>query len=136
MSKLWNKIRATPYSKLSINPLRKLKFEQKIVPNPAKKVITLQIGDPSVYGNFPPPKQAVDAFEKSVRLDTYLYNVGQGKLEAREAVAQYSKHLGNVTADDIILTSGCGHGKFKSKSFMCKFQFVFFQHLKCVFYRW
>ena len=32
-----------------------------------------------------------------------------GKFEARKAVAEYSKHQGLVTADDVILSSGCSH---------------------------
>lgn len=32
-----------------------------------------------------------------------------GKFEARKAVAEYSKHQGEVTPDDVILSSGCSH---------------------------
>lgn len=104
----WKEIEITDYAKLSINPLRKLKFEQTVKPNPDKKVITLQLGDPSVFGNFPPPVQVIKALEKSVVADTFPYNISHGREEARKAVAEYSKHL-NVTSDDVILTSGCGH---------------------------
>jgi tyrosine aminotransferase len=109
MSKCREVIKISDYARMSINPLRKLKFEQKVKPNPNKAEITLQLGDPSIFGNFPPAKETIEAFKKSVELDKYLYNPGQGRLDAREAVAEYSKHHGQITADDVILTSGCGH---------------------------
>ncbi|CRK94414.1 CLUMA_CG007921, isoform A, partial [Clunio marinus] len=104
--KRWNKVKITDYARLSINPMRKLKFETKVIPNPNLKPITLQLGDPTVFGNFPPAKEFLDAFKKAVDHDTFLYNIEYGKIEAREAIAAIS---GNVTADDIILTSGCAH---------------------------
>lgn len=100
------KIEITEYARLSVNPLRKLTFEQKVQPNPGKKTITLQLGDPTAFGNFPPPKKLVEAFRKAVETDTFLYNPNAGRLDAREAVAKYSQSRGNITADDIILTSG------------------------------
>lgn len=109
MTDEWSEIKVSDYARLSINPLRKLKFEQKVESNPSKKVITLQLGDPTIFGNFPPPVEVLTALKNSVDKDTFPYNVGHGKLEAREAVAAYSQHMGKVTADDIVLTSGCGH---------------------------
>lgn len=109
MSKVYDIIGITEYARLSINPLRKLKFEQKAVPNPDKEVITLQLGDPSIFGNFPPPKELIDAFKKAIDHDTFLYNNGPGRLEAREAIANYSRHQGDVKADDVVVASGCGH---------------------------
>lgn len=109
MSNSWDVIKISDYARLSINPLRKLKFETKVEPNPNKSVITLQLGDPSIFGNFPPPKELLEAFKKAIDHDTYLYNGGVGRVEARQAVAEYSKHQGSVTADDVVLASGCGH---------------------------
>lgn len=54
--KSYDLVRISDYARFSINPLRKLKFEQKVKSNPAKKEITLQLGDPSIFGNFPPAK--------------------------------------------------------------------------------
>lgn len=109
MSENWNTVEITDYARLSINPLRKLKFEQKVVPNPNKEVITLQLGDPSIFGNFPPPKELLNALRKALDEDTFLYNNGPGRQEAREAIAEYSRHIGNVKADDVVVASGCGH---------------------------
>lgn len=99
-------IEITEYARLSVNPLRKLTFEQKVSPNANKKTITLQLGDPTAFGNFPPPKELVEAFKKAVEADTFLYNPNAGRFDAREAVAKYSQNRGNITADDIVLTSG------------------------------
>jgi tyrosine aminotransferase len=107
--KSYKKIEITEYARLSVNPLRKLTFESKVVPNPDKKTITLQLGDPTAFGNFPPPKELVNAFRKAVDNDTFLYNPNAGRFEAREAVAKYSQNRGEITADDIVLTSGCNH---------------------------
>lgn len=109
MKDTWTRLQLTDYARYSINPMWKLKFEQKVVVNPDKDIITLQLGDPTVFGNFPPPKELRDAIKKAVDLDNFSYNAGEGKLAAREAVAEYSKHRGEVTADDVILASGCGH---------------------------
>lgn len=108
MPSSWNRIKVTDYALLSLNPLRKLKFDQTVKPNPDKKEITLQLGDPTIFGNFPPANETVEAFKKAVTLDTFLYNNGPGKLEAREAVVEYSG-LSGITSDDVILTSGCNH---------------------------
>jgi tyrosine aminotransferase len=56
MSDKWETVPISDFAKLTINPLRKLKFEQTVEPNPDKRVITLQLGDPSIFGNFPPAK--------------------------------------------------------------------------------
>ena len=109
MREHWNKIKITKFSTLTVNPLRKLTFESKVQPNPDKEVIKLQLGDPTIFGNFPPPKEFLEAFKKSVDLDTFLYNGGNGRLDAREAVVKYSKSRGAITAEDIVLTSGCAH---------------------------
>lgn len=107
MEKTWKSIEISDYAKLSINPLRKVKFESTVQPNPSLKAITLQLGDPSVFGNFPPAKECLEAFHNAIDKDTFLYNNGNGRLQAREAVAKYSSHQGdNISADDIILSSG------------------------------
>lgn len=99
-------IKISEYARLSVNPLRKLTFEQKVKANPNKKPITLQLGDPTAFGNFPPPKELIEALKKAVEADTFLYNNNAGRLDAREAVAKYCQKQDNVTANDIILTSG------------------------------
>lgn len=104
----WERIEITDYARLSVNPLRKLKFDQAVEPNPDKRPITFQLGDPTVFGNFPPARETLDALRKAFETDKFPYNPGHGKLEAREAVAETSPDP-TVTADDVILTSGCAH---------------------------
>jgi tyrosine aminotransferase len=60
-------------------------------------------------GNFPPPVSLINALNNALHRDKFPYNLSYGKFEARAAVAEYSKHQGLVTADDIILASGCSH---------------------------
>lgn len=95
------------YARLSVNPLRKLNFDQSIAPNPEKDVITLQLGDPTIFGNFPPAKEVLEAIKESVDSDSFRYNPGAGRIEAREALAEY--YGGGISPDDIVLASGCNH---------------------------
>ncbi|KAI3387583.1 hypothetical protein SNEBB_001034 [Seison nebaliae] len=117
----WSTVEATSYAKLTINPIRKIVEEMKKERNPEKKMISLSIGDPTVYGNFDPPKEAINAVQKALlekKGNGYLPS--NGLLKARQAVA---KHLAcneiyleekkiklnrvEYKDDDIILTSGC-----------------------------
>ena len=41
-------------------------------PNPDKKMIPLSIGDPSVFGNFPAPREAAQVILKSHFLTMYF----------------------------------------------------------------
>jgi tyrosine aminotransferase len=109
MSRNWTKIKISNYARLSINPLRKIVQDQKIETNPNRKPITLQLGDPTMFGNFPPPKELLSALDSAIHRDKFPYNTSYGKQEARQAVAVYSSHQGILSADDIILTSGCSH---------------------------
>ena len=106
MTDPWRKIKISDYARLSINPLRKLKFE-RIVESQTSLKITLQLGDPTIFGSFPPAQECVEALKTAVETDQFPYNSGNGKLEARKAVAQYSKHQNKkISPDDVILTSG------------------------------
>ncbi|KAL7027263.1 hypothetical protein ACKWTF_005384 [Chironomus riparius] len=109
MARNFGKIKISDYARLSINPLRKITQEQKIDPNPAKRSITLQLGDPTIFGNFPPPVALISALSNAVVHDKFPYNISYGKFEARQAVAEYSKHQGEISPDDVILSSGCSH---------------------------
>jgi len=94
----------------TMNPIRRIVDMMKINPNPAKKLIPLTIGDPTIHGNFKAPTQLSAMIEKS--LSSYKYNGyphACGIKEAREAVARtHSVTRGPpVTVDDVILTCGC-----------------------------
>ncbi|CAO1379127.1 unnamed protein product [Diamesa tonsa] len=104
----WN-LKATSFAVLTDNPLRKLWEDQSVVPNPDKEVITLQIGDPTVFGNFPVANESIDAIKRAIDNDNFGYFPCTGMLSARQAVADYVKKNNEefLTADDVILTSGC-----------------------------
>jgi len=72
-------------------------------------MISLSIGDPTVFGNLLPAKEVVDALHKA--LDSQKcngYGPSTGSVEARAAVAKHiSVPGGEVTSDDVILCSGC-----------------------------
>lgn len=45
--------------------------------------------------------------KEALDIDKFTYDSSAGLEVARQAVAEYSYHMGEITADDIILTSGC-----------------------------
>lgn len=95
------------FAQNTVNPHRQMAENSKVVPNPNKKVITLQMGDPTIFGNFKRPQEAVNAIKRAVEKDTFSYYHTMGMKEARQAVADYvNKSDLNVSSDDIILTSG------------------------------
>ena len=102
----WN----LPMSKFAIstvNPHRMMAENSKVAPNPNKKVITLQMGDPTLFGNFRRPQEAVDAIKQALDNDKFSYYHTTGVKESRQAVADYVNKSGvEVSCDDVILTSG------------------------------
>lgn len=101
------KLEMSTFARQTINPHRLMVETSKVVPNPEKKVITLQLGDPTI-GNFSHPPEAVEAIHDALNKDTFSYYPTNGIKEAREAVADYVyKNDGTaVDADDVIITSG------------------------------
>lgn len=70
----------------------------------------LILGDPTIFGNLNPPEHVIQAVRESIELSSSRsYGPAKGHQEAREAVAEYSAHQGDVSADDVILCSGCSH---------------------------
>ena len=64
-------------------------------PNSKYEMIRLSIGDPSVFGNFNPPTEAIEAVMKAIT-DGNANGYGDpthGNEEARKAVAKYSKQF-------------------------------------------
>ncbi|XP_021712079.1 tyrosine aminotransferase-like, partial [Aedes aegypti] len=95
----WN-VPITDFARLTHNPIRAIVEGLKIAPNPDKPLIALSIGsarveflkkvNPTTFGNLKPAPEVIDAL-RSV---------------ARQAVADYVSHQGDVTANDVILCSG------------------------------
>ncbi len=103
---------SVPASKLArntFNPIRNILETMDLQPNPSKKMISLSIGDPTVFGNLKPDDVVVEAVKDSLdsgRYNGYASSVGYP--EAREAVAEHVSVTGaEVTAEDVVLCSGC-----------------------------
>ena len=91
------------------NPIRKIVDQIKIKPHEDYPMIALSIGDPSVYGNFEPPPEAIAAIEESIKCGKNNgYGPSMGIPTARKAVADYMKQFFKYEIDinDIALASG------------------------------
>jgi len=103
------KVNASIVAKNTFNPIRDILETMTIAPNPEKKMISLSIGDPTVFGNLLPAKEVVQALHTA--LDSQKcngYGPSTGSVEARAAVAKHISVEGaEVTSDDVILCSGC-----------------------------
>ncbi|KAI5474271.1 hypothetical protein MNV49_003749 [Pseudohyphozyma bogoriensis] len=76
-----------------------------------KPFLNLGLGDPSVFGNMPPPVEALDAINKALRsgkADGYPASVGYK--DARDAVAEYFDEgvdgQWRVKGDDVVMCHG------------------------------
>jgi len=107
-SKSWN-VPASQMAKNTFNPIRNIIESMKMEPNPAKKMISLSIGDPTTFGNLKPAENVVEAIAESVRSGKNNgYGPSTGFPAARQAVADHVSCPGaEITADDVILCSGC-----------------------------
>lgn len=103
----WN-VHASDRALRTINPIRNLVQNIAVNPPPGKPLIKLSIGDPTTYGNLPPPQEATDAFVAAIRSGKANgYSLSMGTEAARRAVAErYSTKMGVLECDDVILTSG------------------------------
>jgi tyrosine aminotransferase len=105
----WN-VEASVMAKTTFNPIRNILETMDLKPNPEKPMISLSIGDPTVFGNLEPPKVVLDAIAESVLSGKRNgYAPSTGYLESRQAVANHINKNPNlvITADDVILCSGC-----------------------------
>ncbi|ETN64518.1 tyrosine aminotransferase [Anopheles darlingi] len=103
----WN-VPISDFAKLTHNPIRAIVEGLNIQPHPDKPLIALSIGDPTTFGNLKPSAETIEAIRQVIDEGTGNgYAAANGHLEAREAVAQYVQHQGPVTANDVILCSGC-----------------------------
>lgn len=100
------KIKPTKFSALTINPQRLLWERNQPKGNPLMSKISLQIGDPTIHGNFPPHPEWIEALAEAVKRDKFSYDESAGGINARQAVADYRKCDGNISAADVFLTSG------------------------------
>ncbi|XP_042741778.1 tyrosine aminotransferase isoform X3 [Lagopus leucura] len=102
-------VRASEMSKKTFNPVRAIVDSMKVEPNPKKAMISLSLGDPTVFGNLPTNDEVTRAMKEA--LDSGHYNgyaPSVGYQSCREAVAAYYNcPEAPLEAQDVILTSGC-----------------------------
>ena len=103
------KVNASVVAKNTFNPIRDVMETMTLTPNPNKKMISLSLGDPTVYKNLNPATEVVEAVRDSLMAGSKNgYGPSTGFIEARQAVADYVSVPGaKITADDVILCSGC-----------------------------
>ncbi|KAI3651594.1 hypothetical protein MP228_002897 [Amoeboaphelidium protococcarum] len=105
----WSQVKVSAKSRQTVNPIRNIVDKLKVDPHSSKSLISLSIGDPTVFGNFNPPEHIQDAtlqIIKDAKHNGYLPSFGDKA--AREAIAQYQSVEGfELSADDVVVTSGC-----------------------------
>lgn len=103
------KVPASRLAKETFNPIRNILETMDLKPNPKKKMISLSIGDPTVFGNLKPDDVVVESVRESLESGRYNgYASSVGYPEAREAVADHVSCPGaEITAEDVVLCSGC-----------------------------
>ncbi|OQR77491.1 tyrosine aminotransferase-like [Tropilaelaps mercedesae] len=107
----WSFVGASDFAKNTFNPIRVFVEDPDLQPNPEKNVISLSIGDPTIFGNLEPCTEIVDAVERALRsMKCHGYIPSVGTREARAAVAKYSA-IDKIEIDpsDVILTCGASH---------------------------
>lgn len=103
------KVGASTMAKTTFNPIRNILETMDLAPNPKKDMISLSIGDPTVFGNLKPNQVIIDAVSASVQSGKNNgYGPSTGFLPARKAVAEHVSVPGaEIDENDVILCSGC-----------------------------
>ncbi|XP_065915330.1 tyrosine aminotransferase-like isoform X2 [Dysidea avara] len=96
-------------SKSIVNPIRDIVDGRKLEQNPQKNLVSLSIGDPTVFGNLPVHDVMKQAVKDAVDSGTCNgYGPAQGLAMTRRAVAaHYSTPEAPLTEDDVIMSCGC-----------------------------
>lgn len=107
----WEVIEPSVHSQKAVNPIRRIVDVMSIEPNPKKELIKLNIGDPSVSGILPTHPNVSKAVADALMSGKYNgYGPAIGFPEVRQALAEFvSLPEAPVTAEDLVLTSGCSH---------------------------
>ena len=102
-------IRASDMSRRTVNPIRRIVDTMNIEPNRDYEVISLSIGDPTIFGNLLPHENMLAAVEESLRSHKHNgYAPAVGDLEARRAIAKTMSVSGAPLSErDIVITSAC-----------------------------
>ncbi|KAJ1942656.1 hypothetical protein GGF37_003018, partial [Kickxella alabastrina] len=100
----WDTVPASEVSRRTFNPIRDVlsrPVQPLSTPKSTEEIISLSIGDPTVFGNFKTHPVVVEAVEEAIR--SYAFNgypPSVGVPQAREAIAKkYSHPQAPLTAD-------------------------------------
>lgn len=109
------RVEASSMALRTINPIRQI-VDTLTIPQATddKPFIPLSIGDPTRFGNLPPPPSVTDAVIEAVKSGAFDgYPPSAGYVSVRQALADHiSLTCGDQPgplANDIVLTSGCSH---------------------------
>lgn len=104
----WN-IQSSRTAKQAHNPIRAIVDKLKLNPSLTKPLISLSIGDPTIFGNFNVDASINEAVIKQVNSFRHNgYPPADGTLQARTAIAEsHSEPTAPLTANDVILANGC-----------------------------
>ncbi|XP_019720811.1 tyrosine aminotransferase isoform X1 [Hippocampus comes] len=105
----------------TLNPIRAIVDGMKLSPHPDKAMISLSIGDPTVFGNLPTDDAVLQAMKDAINSHQYNgYAPSVGYLKSRQVVANYySCSEAPLEAEDVILTSGCSQAIDLAISVLC-----------------
>ena len=73
-------IKASTMAKKTLNPIRRIVDGMKLTPNPEKEMISVSIGDPTVFGNCPPSDVVINAIcetAKACKSNGYAPSIGE-----------------------------------------------------------
>ncbi|KAI8971889.1 tyrosine aminotransferase [Mycotypha africana] len=103
------KVQSSRTAQQAFNPIREIVDKQKINTNLTKPLISLSIGDPTLFGNFSIDGSANEAVIRQIdSLKANGYPPADGTLAARTAVAEaHSVPEAPLRPNDVILTNGC-----------------------------
>ncbi|KAF9437945.1 hypothetical protein BGZ76_010488 [Entomortierella beljakovae] len=103
------KVNASIIAKRTSNPIRAIVDHIKVKPNVNKSMISLALGDPTLFGNFKIHESCTEAVVKQLRsYKSNGYPPSTGYLEARQTVAEkFTRPEAPLTPQDVILASGC-----------------------------
>lgn len=96
-------------SKRTTNPIRQIVDTMKVKPNPNKEMISLALGDPTVFGNYKLHSSCVEAVETQLKsFKANGYPPAAGYEFARAAIAEHhTTPTSQLTANDVVIASGC-----------------------------
>ena len=120
-SELWVPA-ASRHSHACVNYIRQIVDRIKLPPaDPQLPLIPLSIGDPTLFGNLPPPEGVSAELARIVAENKHNgYSNAMGSTAARAAVARsVATAKFPVAAEDVCIASGCSHALLLAMDALC-----------------